>query len=674
MVPHRMTAWNGWNTALCWGLTENDVSPVFTPLYHAGGLGAFLVPILAAGGTIVLHAGFDPAEVWATVAKERCTVVLGVPTIWKLLLEHPSFETADLSSIRWLISGGAPLPLYLIDAYQERGSRLQAGLRPDGGRRQLLRDVRRGVGREEGLDRAAAHDDRRQARRRGGARGAGRRGGRALPARAARLEGLLEEPRRHGRRARRRRLLPHGRPRAQGRRRLLHDRRAPEGHAHLGRRERLPGRDRRRASPSPGRPGRGRRRRPRPDLGRGRRRVRRDAAGREPHEGGAPRLRRGAPRALQAPEGGRLRRRPPAGRRTARSSRASCGTDTSPREEAGERARVLAHRVDGRGRAAPPPERRDDELRRRGTTSSRRSRSATGSSAATSAGSSARRERRPPTFAGPRGRPPRASSTTSGSRTCHVVGTSFGAFAAVHLAALAPDRVASLVAMTVADRVSGEMWAEAREMAAACREALAGGSRETVYDLDRGLRLLPGLGRRPRGGDRGAPRPRRAPARRLVRGPREPPRRARRARPDARSSRGSPAPPSSSSPTATSPCRFRTARALASGLPRGELAVVRGGGHALVVEKPRRDPRSSSSPSSPGTRSRPRLRPIEAERNGGSLVKPIYIAAYHQSKFGKLLGMTVPEILRQRRRGDVRLGEGRSRRPSTSPRSAPSAT
>jgi len=70
MVPHRMTAWNGWNTALCWGLSESDVSPVFTPLYHAGGLGAFFVPILAAGGTIVLHAGFDPAEIWATVAKE----------------------------------------------------------------------------------------------------------------------------------------------------------------------------------------------------------------------------------------------------------------------------------------------------------------------------------------------------------------------------------------------------------------------------------------------------------------------------------------------------------------------------------------------------------------------------------------------------------------------------
>jgi pimeloyl-ACP methyl ester carboxylesterase len=65
----------------------------------------------------------------------------------------------------------------------------------------------------------------------------------------------------------------------------------------------------------------------------------------------------------------------------------------------------------------------------------------------------------------------------------HVAGTSYGAFAGLHLAALAPSRVASLVAMTVADRVSPEMWAEARGMVVACREALAGGSREKVYDL-----------------------------------------------------------------------------------------------------------------------------------------------------------------------------------------------
>jgi len=121
MIPHRMVAWNGYNTAICWQLREDDVSPIFTPLYHAGGLGAFLLPIFAIGGTIVLHAGFDTGEIWRTIERERCTVALGVPTIYKLLMEAPEFQSVDLSSVRWLISGGAPLPLYIIEAYQRRG-------------------------------------------------------------------------------------------------------------------------------------------------------------------------------------------------------------------------------------------------------------------------------------------------------------------------------------------------------------------------------------------------------------------------------------------------------------------------------------------------------------------------------------------------------------------------
>lgn len=121
MIPHRMVVWNGYNTVVNWGLRENDRSPIFTPLYHAGALGAFLLPIFTVGGTIVLHAKFDVPEIWDVIQREKCTVVLGVPTIWKMMMDDPAFETADLSHVRWFISGGAPLPTYIIDAYQERG-------------------------------------------------------------------------------------------------------------------------------------------------------------------------------------------------------------------------------------------------------------------------------------------------------------------------------------------------------------------------------------------------------------------------------------------------------------------------------------------------------------------------------------------------------------------------
>jgi fatty-acyl-CoA synthase len=127
MLPHRMILWNGYNTAASWQLRPDDVSPVFTPLYHAGGLSVFLVPLFTIGGTIVLHRGFDAAEVWRVIERERCTIVLGVPTIYKLLMDDPGFATADLSRVREFVSGGAPLPIYLIEAYQQRGVPLRQG-------------------------------------------------------------------------------------------------------------------------------------------------------------------------------------------------------------------------------------------------------------------------------------------------------------------------------------------------------------------------------------------------------------------------------------------------------------------------------------------------------------------------------------------------------------------
>jgi fatty-acyl-CoA synthase len=127
MIPHRMVTWNGYNTAVCWQLGEDDISAVFTPLYHAGGLAAFLVPIFIAGGTIVLHREFDAHEVWESITRHKCTVVLGVPTIFKMLLEAPEFGKADLRNLRWFISGGAPLPVDLIEAYRVRGVVLKQG-------------------------------------------------------------------------------------------------------------------------------------------------------------------------------------------------------------------------------------------------------------------------------------------------------------------------------------------------------------------------------------------------------------------------------------------------------------------------------------------------------------------------------------------------------------------
>jgi len=127
MIPRRQLYWNGYNTVVNWGLREDDISPIYTPLYHAGGIAAFTIPIFTVGGTIVLFKSFDPSKIWQTIERERCTVVLGVPTIWKMLMDAPEFATAKLDHVRWFISGGAPLPATIAEAYAKRGVPMKQG-------------------------------------------------------------------------------------------------------------------------------------------------------------------------------------------------------------------------------------------------------------------------------------------------------------------------------------------------------------------------------------------------------------------------------------------------------------------------------------------------------------------------------------------------------------------
>jgi fatty-acyl-CoA synthase len=120
IIPHDQVIWNCINTIASWGLTENDVSPVFTPMFHAGGLFAFLTPLFYVGGRVVLGRDFDPDESLRIIQEERCTVILGVPTLFQMWLETEAFSEADFSHVRFFISGGAPCPVPLINKWREK--------------------------------------------------------------------------------------------------------------------------------------------------------------------------------------------------------------------------------------------------------------------------------------------------------------------------------------------------------------------------------------------------------------------------------------------------------------------------------------------------------------------------------------------------------------------------
>lgn len=119
VIPQRQVLWNCINTVISWGLTEHDVSPIFTPMFHAGGLFAFLTPIFYVGGRIVLAKGFDADESLRVILAEKCTVILGVPTLFQMWQKSPVYASADFCHVRFFISGGAPCPPQLINQWRE---------------------------------------------------------------------------------------------------------------------------------------------------------------------------------------------------------------------------------------------------------------------------------------------------------------------------------------------------------------------------------------------------------------------------------------------------------------------------------------------------------------------------------------------------------------------------
>ncbi len=98
---------------------ESDVVLLALPLFHIYALNAVLGLTLLEGATAVLVERFDPAETLATIARDRVTVLFGAPPMFQAWLAVAGPE-ADLSSVRLAVSGAAPLPAEVLDAFREK--------------------------------------------------------------------------------------------------------------------------------------------------------------------------------------------------------------------------------------------------------------------------------------------------------------------------------------------------------------------------------------------------------------------------------------------------------------------------------------------------------------------------------------------------------------------------
>ena len=99
---------------------EDTRTCLMFPFFHvAGVVGGILCPLYS-GATVCPLVAFDPLKALDVVSRERCTNTSGVPTMLMAILQHPQFETFDISSLVFISCGAAPVPVALMEQVKER--------------------------------------------------------------------------------------------------------------------------------------------------------------------------------------------------------------------------------------------------------------------------------------------------------------------------------------------------------------------------------------------------------------------------------------------------------------------------------------------------------------------------------------------------------------------------
>lgn len=107
-------------------LNDEDSALVVAPLYHSGAQNNLTLPLLYLGGKIVIMKRADPLKVVETIERERITTALLLPTLLHMILQLPNLGDYDLGSLRYVITGGAPIPEITINNFYKRmGKALQ---------------------------------------------------------------------------------------------------------------------------------------------------------------------------------------------------------------------------------------------------------------------------------------------------------------------------------------------------------------------------------------------------------------------------------------------------------------------------------------------------------------------------------------------------------------------
>lgn len=127
VITHGSILWNSVNTITGWGLRPDDVTPMVFPFFHTGGWNVLTVPFFHMGGHVIIDREVDPGDILTTIDSYESTVLVAVPAVLRSMTTHERWDETDLSTLRFVKSGGGPCRESVIEAWRSREVDLSQG-------------------------------------------------------------------------------------------------------------------------------------------------------------------------------------------------------------------------------------------------------------------------------------------------------------------------------------------------------------------------------------------------------------------------------------------------------------------------------------------------------------------------------------------------------------------
>ena len=127
IYSHQMLFWNSIDTSMSLLINTESRTINCAPPFHTGGWNVLLTPFLHHGAYTYLIEKFDAPTILELLEKEKPSLFFGVPTMLKMIAEEATFDQTDLSSLHYIIVGGEPMPIPLIEQWHQKGVYIRQG-------------------------------------------------------------------------------------------------------------------------------------------------------------------------------------------------------------------------------------------------------------------------------------------------------------------------------------------------------------------------------------------------------------------------------------------------------------------------------------------------------------------------------------------------------------------